>query len=742
MNSKKIVSLLALSALMLSACGLTKKDSESESQESDVSESQSESQDQSDSSETGPIVSNVTFETGKKASLQGHFEFANDSASVDGAVIHVEYDDAKDSTTIYTIDAGEAKLVSENVTVNVTVNYGFISGDGVNALNLGNDYAAFKNGFLQDTFRGPKDVEYAVGNQNTLKLDVGFSYNTYVLEDGEYVKDRKTINLDEAIAKKYVYTDASQFNIEIIGAEAGKEYGVVNDDLTVTLNEEAVGEELTFKVSVGGKSVEQTALVNDGVNVYNSKDLKTYFENPQFKGTINILRSFEAEYEEDQVFTYQGKTYLYDTNGSEEESLYQGSIYFRRVPNNQTPVEINGNYMVLDGTNLPLHYDGSALDTDLPAEIQKTQAEPINGLVCNPQEGLFRTFCDDNSANMEVMVKNFNIRGNSNTGTPENPSTSSAGLIGFVSNRTTLNVTNCILDYAVYGVASYSQNATLELRDSIISNTWGSSICTYRSHDIKIYNSLLTKAGTAAVWLLNNPKEGQQGNLLIDNDSVVDNYVDTDAAWFNAYKLDMLGVMASKIDNAVNDGAIAANAAFGDKESKAHTIFNNAGRFNFVALVQADTDIKEPQYAGRPYANVNIHGASSLVSPTQYVETAYQDTSSDLFLLTAIFGSSNNSIVKALGVDDVTFATTMRLILNNAVQAAMGMDISGYTAGQIAQMAENNANLKDAISGAFANTLSRVLTARSSTGAKTYIGVDASIASFTVGAVIEVKPVA
>ena len=216
MKKTKLLCLLALSSLILSSCGLTKKDSESESkpQESDTSEIESESQDQSDSSESdGPIVSNPTFETGKKANLEGRFEFASDSESVDGEVIHVDYDSAKDTTTIYTIDAGEAKLVSGNVTANITVIYGFISGEGENPLNLGNDYLAYQNQFLQASFRGSKAEPYVVGNQNKLKLDVAFTYNTYILEDGEYVKDRATLNLDEALAEKYLSTENNHFNI-------------------------------------------------------------------------------------------------------------------------------------------------------------------------------------------------------------------------------------------------------------------------------------------------------------------------------------------------------------------------------------------------------------------------------------------------------------------------------------------------------------------------------------------------
>lgn len=754
MKKTKLLCLLALSSLILSSCGLTKKDSESESkpQESDTSEIESESQDQSDSSESdGPIVSNPTFETGKKANLEGRFEFASDSESVDGEVIHVDYDSAKDTTTIYTIDAGEAKLVSGNVTANITVIYGFISGEGENPLNLGNDYLAYQNQFLQASFRGSKAEPYVVGNQNKLKLDVGFTYNTYILEDGEYVKDRATLNLDEALAEKYLSTENNHFNIEIIGSEAGKTYGTVNDDLTVSLNEEAVGETLTFKVSVNGKSVEQTALVNDGVNVHDSGELKAYFEDEEFTGEINILRSFEAEYGEDQIF-YVGDEgpYLYDTNPSYSELNYQGSIYFRYVSKNyaDVPLTINGNYMVLDGTKLPLHFDGYPSDSGLPVEAQKTQAEPINGKVCNPQEGIFRTFT--NGDDISITIKNYNIRGNSNVGSLEEPTTSSAGLIGFVSHRTDLVIENCILDYAVYGVASYSTTASLELKDSVISNTWGSSICTYRSSSVEVKNSLLTKAGGAAVNLLNNPREGEQGHLFIDTDSDIENYIFPDSSWFVAWDLTMIAAFAGTIDYAVNEGAAQANQAMGDTTSKPHTIYNNS-KLNFVVLCQADSDIKDSDHDldnYRPFAYVDVCGSKALINSCCYKDAEYQDGTgtSNLKLLSTIFASNGGSIIKpaGYGYDDAMFANTMRQVLNG-VLAANGVDAANMTVDQIlalAQMEAYAAAINQAISGSFANALSRLLTAKTAAGEKAYIDVDASIAGFDVGALIEVKQVA
>ena len=248
--------------------------------------------------------------------------------------------------------------------------------------------------------------------------------------------------------------------------------------------------------------------------------------------------------------------------------------------------------------------------------------------------------------------------------------------------------------------------------------------------------------------MLNNPREGQQGNLLIDTDSVVDNYIFPDSSWFVAWNLTMIAAFASTIDNSVNAGAAQANQALGDSASKPHTIFDNQ-KINFVVLVQADSDVIDSEHDEanyRPYANVNVFGSSSLIDSKCYTDAAYLDGSgeSNLKLLSTIFGANNNSIIKPAGYTDEMFANTMRQVLNGVLAANGLSNAANMTVDQILAVAQIEA-YKDAINSAllasFANALSRLLTAKTAAGQKAFIDVDASIAGFTIGALLEVKPV-
>ena len=634
MNKKVILAcFLACSALALTQCkhGGKKSENPSDSQ-----------------SQGGETELKVELETGKTASQVGQLSFAADSESDEGEVVHIQYDEEEGKTVIFGLDAGNAKLTDGKIDYLVSVNYGIYKGTGEVSVGLGKDYMNLAT--LAAPFRGAKDDPYVAGTKNAFKVDAGLRYKTFTEVDDEWDLDEKVLPFDELNATHLYDTD--NVHIEVSGPDGAVKYATINEDLTVSFEQAAVGQTVSVKAYANGQSVTQTVKVNEGYNIYNSDDFRFYFEDISIRGELNILRSFEAEVEDYQLYESHGQTYLYDTISDAEADIYQGSVYLRKdLSTNNEPLVVNGNYMILDATEVPQHLNGNAKDLDeaTPVEwrgstpfdfnsFRSTQANKINGLVCNPQEAIFR-ICGEKSGeqNKQVTFNNWNIRGNSNTGSEENPTFESTGEIDVIANSHKFTINNCILDFSVYGIAGYNSRSIIEVNDSIIQNSWGSSITTWKCQDVKVNNSLLKNAGSAAVWLINNEKTGEQGHLVIDEDSVIDNYLTATSAWFTAYGMSTLGSFTDDING------IVANFN--------HTIYNNTTdkAFNFEVLVQ---EANEEGRNNVPYATVSLNGLQSVIDPTSYNRDDYVTQANPARQYVKSVFSAKNSIIKALGQSD------------------------------------------------------------------------------------------
>ena len=703
MNKKAIIAcFLAASVLAITSC-------------KHGGNSQEKSESQSESQSGGETELKVELETGRVATQAGELRFAADSESAEGEVVHLEYDEEEEATSIYGLDAGSAKLTDGETTYLVSVGYGLYKGQGEVSVALGEDYAGIAT--QANLFRGSKTEAYVAGTKNPFKVDAGLRYKTFTKVDDEWDLDEKVLPFDELEAAHLYDTD--NVHIEVSGTDGAVSYATINDDLTVTFKEAAVGQTLTVKAWANGQKVEQTVKVNEGYNVYNSDDFRLYFEDISIRGELNILRSFEAEVEDYQLYESHGHTYLYNTTSDDVAAIYQGSVYMRRdLSANNEPLTVNGNYMMLDASKVPQHYDGDGtqLDEATPlqwrgetafdlVEFKKTQAGLINGRVCNPQEAIFR-ICGEKfgEENKQVIFNNWNIRGNSNTGSEEDPDFESTGLIDVIANSHKFTVNNCIIDFGVYGIAGYNSRSIVELNDSIIQNTWGSSITTWKCQDIKVNNSLLTNAGSAAFWLINDEKVGEQGNVVIDDDSVIDNYLTPTSAWFTAYGLTALSVFADQIN--------AVPGYFN------HTIYKDSSikNFNFEILVQ------EPNEDGRnnvPYATVSLNGLQSVIDPTSYGRSDYASTNPLKAYVAGVY-SANNSIVKAVGQTDDALATDI------------------YTA-------DGGQQNPQTVQQAYIQSLATFIMTQEAAGKLAHIQVDAAMPTpdggvMYVGAVISVRP--
>ena len=679
----------------------------------------------------GPVSTQVEVKTGETKSIDGNYQLAEGAR--DGEIVHLEHEDGK--TVIYGIAHGNVTLKSGETTCGVKVLYNVRAA----SLSYGTDYHAFMENTLQAGFRGAKDVAYQVGAANPFHFDIGFQSYTYVYdeEDQEWVKDAVEggVKLDEASTEFLSPDDEFKFSIKDHNIN---ELAEVNADFTLSFKEAAIGQDLELVVSHGETTLSQNVHVNAGYNVYTHEQLKEYFEDGSIVGDLNIQRRIVAHEGDENVFddprTPEVERYLYNTNDSEREKDIQGSLYFRYVADYQGLIEdelneltINANYMVIDAMNAARHYSGTdEIDSFITEDWAHHQASPINGLVCNPQESVFRFYGHKVEREGEptvypiLNVKNMNLRGNSNTGTAENPELNSDGLIGLMNNSSTMNVENCILDYSVYGAAAYNHEATLVVEDTIISNTWGSSITTYRSNSVTLRNSFLTKAGSAAVWLLNADGERRRNVFSMDEATVIDNYLTATSPWFQAYQLSTIDAFVGQIENYLNaqTKAVISGVSAVDPsvaQLKGHTILADDGRsFNFCVLVQADND---PATAGMsPYSEATVGDLADTVRPLGYGEDTYPNA-----LVKAVFQGAGNKIVKSFGQTDA--------VLNGA----MGQMVPQFMSAGISQA--------DAVNYAYLLGVSQHMTTRDAQGKKNYAQVDADLGGFVggVGAIIEAK---
>lgn len=134
----------------------------------------------------------------------------------------------------------------------------------------------------------------------------------------------------------------------------------IDENDVITFGQSLVGKTLTitfkgkYDASKVKKTVSQTVVVNEGVNVYTDAELRQAYADLTVT-EINILRNITA--------TLTDRHYIPGTTDPRNETGY--SVYSRKATNKASAnCVINGNYFRIDGTSLPLincdHYSGSS----------------------------------------------------------------------------------------------------------------------------------------------------------------------------------------------------------------------------------------------------------------------------------------------------------------------------------------------------------------------------------------------
>lgn len=373
-------------------------------------------------------------------------------------------------------------------------------------------------------------------------------------------------------------------------------YSFVNGQLTIdnSLNGATLKAECMPKYALsdqGTLSAVFTFTVNSGVNVYDNLTLKTAYEDTGVT-LINVLRDINVELFEDNYATSGGNSYIIND--------FSNCVYLRQGTSNLT---IEGNYFNINGTSLGYFdndYDGKGWNTDDVACIK------------NVQTAIFGFEGVDGSLNKipeaALTINDMLLTGN-NTRTAEFSDSTyngkpiykmSASFIGIkVENAGTLNLNNTTIRntlIALFGASRYSTPADsyvtpadsyvtsvqMDVAGTYIDNSWANSIYVWGCGNVSLADSKLLTSSGAAVHFDDHYDPNYEGinTLVLDNNTVIENYVIGTEAWFVAYGM---ADLATGIKTQLNTGV---NNASGNTLGIIKTI-NGSSCFNFAIFTRS-----------------------------------------------------------------------------------------------------------------------------------------------------------
>lgn len=636
MKKKILLSSIAGAAMLLAGCtGLVNKNSGASTFPS------VQPQPSDDNSQSIPPVGPKAIYTNETIEVVGADVEVLDQDEINPIVAVVQ---GQEKATVYPLRPGHVTLKgAETVELDIYLK--------VYDIIQGNDYKMF--GQSANDFRATEKAPFVIGQKNALKLDMQIQYRGfYYDEDSDsYETDVLLTSFEDGVA--YLKDeDLPSIRVAFDDVDDAEELATINSDFSIVFSEITVGKNVEITVETDYGNLEYEFLINDGYNAYDNATFKELFQDASIE-KINVLRSYMAELDDNQFYYNKSEERLvpFNTDSDADEEFWQGSVYYRSGNGNKDellPVEINGNYMEINAQNLPLHVgftDAGKSYTEIEEAAGGRKFEQagfidnqIDSKVVNPQESIFRLanyaaapLTED--APTLLTIRNLKMRGNSNRAAADadKPELDSGGFVGVAANYSKILLENVIMDYFVYA-AQINSEGKLTVKDAILSDTWGPVLTSWNSKRIDVINSHLSKAGSALFWGINDYKgDNPTFDLVVDDKTILDNYLKTDSGWFKAYKLTGIANFTNLINSTISSQA-------------QHTIFNNQNQINFIGLFQKRSDSKYSSY--KTGTNLTIAGHTSVVDPTQYTDTANPRFNQ---WAQGIYNGSNNAMLSVVG---------------------------------------------------------------------------------------------
>ena len=369
------------------------------------------------------------------------------------------------------------------------------------------------------------------------------------------------------------------------------------------------------------KPVTMEFQLNDGYNVFTHKELQKWFGS-LYVHTINIHRNITTYFEENQlnpdgtpknIEPYAMTKYIeYDEEGTLIANNTASS--YVRVSYNTADdrLTVNGNYFTVDGSQLiVITPDDDNLYPDQPGSLTIAGAASD---VCNSQSSMF--FAEVHSSTLDSYLDSFSIEDAplltdetlnehdssliiynnltviGNTEVPRGDMTQeeiyeavikkSGSYAGLRADSVDMNVNNCVIKFTCIGVFATGCGTDVSVNQTYVTESWANNIYG-NNFNLTLTESYLYAAGGSGIWLEDtNYREGSvfDPNIVVDDASVVENFVSGTEAWFSTNGMSAFVAGAkSQLDGIVNQYSAGRKTMVKtetDSEGVPYEVFNFA----------------------------------------------------------------------------------------------------------------------------------------------------------------------
>ena len=369
------------------------------------------------------------------------------------------------------------------------------------------------------------------------------------------------------------------------------------------------------------KPVTMEFQLNDGYNVFTHKELQKWFGS-LYVHTINIHRNITTYFEENQlnpdgtpknIEPYAMTKYIeYDEEGTLIANNTASS--YVRVSYNTADdrLTVNGNYFTVDGSQLiVITPDDDNLYPDQPGSLT---IAGVASDVCNSQSSMF--FAEVHSSTLDSYLDSFSIEDAplltdetlnehdssliiynnltviGNTEVPRGDMTQeeiyeavikkSGSYAGLRADSVDMNVNNCVIKFTCIGVFATGCGTDVSVNQTYVTESWANNIYG-NNFNLTLTESYLYAAGGSGIWLEDtNYREGSvfDPNIVVDDASVVENFVSGTEAWFSTNGMSAFVAGAkSQLDGIVNQDSAGRKTMVKtetDSEGVPYEVFNFA----------------------------------------------------------------------------------------------------------------------------------------------------------------------
>lgn len=412
----------------------------------------------------------------------------------------------------------------------------------------------------------------------------------YVGTSNEFYFD---LSLESTQTDKVIYptTDIVDYKFEVMTdgdyyEKALEEVAEVKDGYKFLFKKELIGKLVRVTITAkygqdaieGGyhdfKPVTMEFQLNDGYNVFTHKELQKWFGS-LYVHTINIHRNITTYFEENQlnpdgtpknIEPYAMTKYIeYDEEGTLIANNTASS--YVRVSYNTADdrLTVNGNYFTVDGSQLiVITPDDDNLYPDQPGSLT---IAGVASDVCNSQSSMF--FAEVHSSTLDSYLDSFSIEDAplltdetlnehdssliiynnltviGNTEVPRGDMTQeeiyeavikkSGSYAGLRADSVDMNVNNCVIKFTCIGVFAKGCGTDVSVNQTYVTESWANNIYG-NNFNLTLTESYLYAAGGSGIWLEDtNYREGSvfDPNIVVDEASVVENFVSGTEAWFS-----------------------------------------------------------------------------------------------------------------------------------------------------------------------------------------------------------------